>query len=423
MERRIVVVGGGAAGMMAAGRAAEVLRREGDDAEVLLLEKMPRPGTKLRITGKGRCNITNACEIREFLDHLGPNGIFLRNAAARFFVEDTVRFFHAHGVPTTTERGRRVFPISNDANDVAEALRRYCVDHDVILRLGARVVGLEPLDGQGWRIMLTDEELTAQAVILATGGLSYPGTGSTGDGYGMAHALGHTVTPLRPGLVPLVTAEEFVPRLQGLSLRHVRATLTQQGRELGSEFGEMLFTHYGVSGPIILTLSSRLGDALQAGPIELCIDLKPALARETLDLRLLRELRTLGRAHYQRLLKTLLPASLIDVFAERSGISLQASLGQFTAEQRGRVIELLKCFRLTVVGTRPIAEAIITLGGVACDELVPQTMASRLHHGLYMVGELLDVAGDTGGYNLQIAFTTGHVAGESAAQALLKNGG
>jgi predicted Rossmann fold flavoprotein len=423
MERRIAVIGGGAAGMMAAGRAAEVLRREGDDAQVLLLEKMPRLGTKLRITGKGRCNITNACEIREFLDHLGPHGIFLRNAAARFFVEDTVRFFHAHGVPTTIERGRRVFPTSNDAHDVAEALRRYCVDHDVIVRLGAPVVGLEPLDGKGWRVMLADEELTAEAVILATGGLSYPGTGSTGDGYDLARALGHTVTPLCPGLVPLVTAEEFVPRLQGLSLRHVRATLTQQGRELGSEFGEMLFTHYGVSGPIILTLSSQLGDALQAGPVELCIDLKPALDRETLDRRLLRELRALARAHYQRLLQELLPKSLIEVFAERSGISLQAPLGQFTAAQRERVIALLKRFCLTIVDTRPIAEAIITLGGVACDEMVPQTMASRLHRGLYVVGELLAVAGDTGGYNLQIAFTTGYVAGESAARVFLNDGG
>jgi predicted Rossmann fold flavoprotein len=423
MERRIAVIGGGASGMMAAGRAAEVLRQTGYDAQVLLLEKMPRLGTKLRITGKGRCNITNACEIREFLAHLGPNGTFLRNAAARFFIEDTVRFFHAHGVPTTTERGRRVFPTSNDADDVAEALHSYGVEHGVILRLGAPVADLKPLGDEGWRVMLAQEELTAQAVILATGGLSYPGTGSTGDGYAIARALGHTVTPLRPGLVPLVTAEEWVPRLQGLSLRHVCATLSQQGRELGSEFGEMLFTHYGVSGPIILTLSSQLGDALQQGPLELCIDLKPALDRDILDQRLLRELRAMARARYQRLLKELLPASLIEVFAERSGISLQEPLGQFTVEQRERVIQLLKRFCLTVVGTRPIKEAIITLGGVACDEIVPQTMASRLHRGLYIVGEMLDIAGDTGGYNLQIAFTTGHVAGESAARTLLSKGG
>lgn len=264
--------------------------------------------------------------------------------------------------------------------------------------------------------------MTAQAIILATGGASYPKTGSTGDGFRIARELGHTVAPLRPGLVPLVTAEEWVPRLQGLSLRNVRASLFHGDRRVAQEFGEMLFTHYGVSGPIILTLSGLVSERLESGPLRLSIDLKPALDDKTLDARLLRELAAGPKSGYYALLKRLLPKSLIDVFAELSGISPHQSLSQFTVDQRRRVRGLLKDLSVSIVATRPIDEAIVTIGGVSTNEIDPRTMESRLVKGLYFAGEIIDVAGETGGYNLQAAFTTGRIAGESAAKALLGSG-
>lgn len=409
MLNKIIIIGGGAAGLMAAGRAAEM------GADVLLFEKTRRLGNKLRITGKGRCNLTNRCPVKEFIRHLGPNGMFMRNAFARFFVDDLLTFFEHLGVPTVTERGQRVFPASQKAGDVVDALRRSCLEQGVRVRRGARVQEIMADDGEVQGVRVNDATVEGTALVLATGGMSYPSTGSTGDGYEMATRVGHTITPLRPGLVPLITVEEFVPRLQGLSLRNVRASLYQDGRELASEFGEMLFTHFGVSGPIILTLSSELRGELDDGPVHLRIDLKPALSRQVLDRRLLRDIAELGNANYHTLLEGLLPRSLIDVFIERSGIPRQQGLSQFTREQRRTVIDLLKCFEVTVVGKRSFDEAIITLGGVACDEIVPQTMASRRVRGLYLAGEIIDVAGDTGGYNLQIAFTTGYLAGESAA--------
>lgn len=413
MPKKIIVIGGGAAGLMAAGRAAEM------DADVLLFEKTRRLGNKLRITGKGRCNLTNNCPVKEFIQHLGPNGMFMRNAFARFFVDDLLAFFENLGVPTVTERGQRVFPTSQKAGDVVDALRRHCLEQGVRVRRGARVQEIIKENGETRGVKVNNAIVEGTALVLATGGMSYPSTGSTGDGYEMARQMGHTITPLRPGLVPLITAEEFVPRLQGLSLRNVQATLHQDGKELASEFGEMLFTHFGVSGPIILTLSSQLRGELDNAPVRLRIDLKPALNKQILDQRLLRDITELGNANYHTLLEGLLPRSLIDVFVERSGIPRQQRMSQFTREQRRTVIDLLKCFEVTVVGKRSFDEAIITLGGIACDEIMPQTMASRRVRGLYLAGEIIDVAGDTGGYNLQIAFTTGHLAGESAARALL----
>lgn len=413
MPEKIIVIGGGAAGLMAAGRAAKM------GANVLLFEKMRRLGNKLRITGKGRCNLTNYCPIDQFMRHLGPNGTFMHNAFARFFVDDLIAFFENLDVPTVIERGNRVFPTSQKAGDVVNALRRHCLEQGVRVRRGARVEKIIADNGEVRGIKVNNAIVKATKIVLATGGMSYPSTGSTGDGYEMAKEVGHTVTPLRPGLVPLITAEDFVPRLQGLSLRNVQATLHQNGRELANEFGEMLFTHFGVSGPIILTLSSQLRGELDDNPVHLCIDLKPALSRQVLDQRLLRDIAELGNANYYTLLEGLLPRSLIDVFIERSGIPRQQRMSQFTREQRKTVIDLLKRFEVTVVKKRSFDEAIITLGGVACDEIVPQTMASRCVQGLYLAGEIIDVAGDTGGYNLQIAFTTGYLAGESAACALL----
>ena len=394
---------------MAAGRAAELGLR------VTLLEKTRRLGLKLRITGKGRCNLTNACDVPEFLTHLQPQGSFLRNAFARFYVPELIAFFEARGVPLVTERGRRVFPASENAGDILKAIESYVLTH------GVRVLYDSPVDG----ILADDEGVVgvrmgrsshrADAVILATGGLSYPQTGSTGDGHRMARSLGHTVTPLRPGLVPLVVSDPFVTRLQGLSLRNVRATLLRDGQALDSEFGELLFTHYGLSGPIILTLSFRQAEALAHGPLVCRLDLKPALDEATLDARLQRELGALGKSSYRALLGRLLPRSMVRVFAEQSQIPLDTRLDRFPSESRDRVGHLLKNLDLSVTGTRPIDEAIITLGGVACDEIVPQTMGSRRVPGLYFAGEIIDVAGDTGGYNLQIAFTTGRLAGEGVA--------
>ena len=403
------MVGGGAAGLMAAGRAAET------GAQVLLLEKTGRLGSKLSITGKGRCNLTNDSPIDEFLLHLRPDGSFMRNGFARFFVGELVSFFESHGVPTVTERGRRVFPLSHSAYDVVKALRSYCLDHGVRFRYRSLVDQFLVANGMVCGVRVGESTMEADRVILATGGMSYPKTGSTGDGYRMARLVGHEIVPLAPGLVPLVTAEAFVPRLQGLSLRNVRASLYQGQRTLASEFGEMLFTHFGVSGPIILTLSMSACDALKAGSLRLVIDLKPALDEAQLDQRLQRDLAAGGKATYTALLKGLLPRSLIRVFAERSGIAGNQRLSQFTSAQRGRVRQLLKSFDLTVVGTRPITEAIVTQGGVNTKEINPKTMASRIVSGLYFAGEIIDVAGDTGGYNLQIAFATGYIAGESAA--------
>ncbi len=414
MQKRIVVVGGGAAGLMAAGRAAEL------GVRVVLLEKTSRTGTKLRITGNGRCNLTNDTDLADFMAHLGPNAMFMRNAFARFFAPDLIAFFASLGVPTVTERGRRVFPVSQDARDVVEALRRYNENHDVGVQHMSPAMSIEARNGVVSAVRLRcGTAVEARAIILATGGVSYPKTGSIGDGFRMARELGHTVTPLRPGLVPLVAAEEWVPRLQGLSLRNVRASLFQGDRRVAQEFGEMLFTHYGVSGPIILTLSSLASERLESGPLRLSIDLKPALDDKTLDARLLREFAAGPKSGYHALLKRLLPKSLIDVFAELSGISPDQPLSQFTVDQRRRVRSLLKDLSMSIVATRPIDEAIVTIGGVSTDEIDPRTMESRLVKGLYFAGEIIDVAGETGGYNLQVAFTTGRIAGESAAKALL----
>ena len=399
--------------MMAAGRAAEL------GARVVLIERRNRLGNKLRITGKGRCNVTNDCPIQEFIGHLQPNGMFLRNALERFGPRETISFFERLGVATKVERGRRVFPQSDHAHDVADALHAYCQRHDVRFGFDLRARGLVIESGQVRGVRLPDRTSKTDGVILATGGMSYPRTGSTGDGYGMAQSAGHTISTIRPGLVPLDVKEPWVQDLQGLSLRNVRASLFQGRRCLASEFGEMLFTHFGVSGPIVLTLSSRIGNALEDGPLRLLIDLKPALDEATLDRRLLRELGGMGKARYEHLLRTILPRSMVMVFAAQSGIRLDQRLSEFSWHQRATVLQLLKAFELTVTGTRPIEEAIITLGGVSTREITPQTMASRLVSGLYFGGEIIDIAGDTGGYNLQIAFTTGWLAGEAAAQAWL----
>lgn len=414
MADPIIVVGGGASGMMAAGRAGEL------GAPVLLLEKTPKLGNKLRITGKGRCNLTNVAQWEDFIAHFGANGRFLYGAFSRFFVDDLRAFFADRGVPTVVERGGRVFPASNDAGQVADALVGYLRQGNVALRRrtpvsalvveGGRVVGVES-QGRVFR---------GRAVIVATGGASYPGTGSTGDGYALLAAVGHTIVPPHPALVPLEVAEPFVCSLQGLSLRNVRATLLVDGRPLRSEFGEMLFTRTGLSGPIILTMSKQAGEAVGRGRVEASIDLKPALTDDELDARLRRDLDEHGRRSFQRILQGLLPRLLIPAFIELTGIPAEKRGHQITAAERRRLFDLLRDLRFTITGTRPIGEAIVTAGGVRVDELDPRTMASRLVSGLYCCGEVIDVDADTGGYNLQAAFSTGYLAGQSAAQMVVQ---
>jgi predicted Rossmann fold flavoprotein len=415
-EGKVIVGGGGASGMMAAGRAAE------RGAQVLLLEKTKRLGNKLRITGKGRCNLTNVADQSDFITHFGPNGVFLRNAFARFFNRDLIDFFAAQGVPTVVERGQRVFPTSNDAHQVADALAGYLRRNGACVRFKARVEELEAEDGRIAGVRTEEGEfLTAKAVIVATGGASYPGTGSTGDGYRLAKALGHTIVPIRPALVPLLVKEGHAEALQGLSLKNVEMTLLLDGQPVTRQFGEMLFTHFGVSGPIILTLSAQAVDRLGQGELELSINLKPALSDQQLDRRLQRDFDRFGKRAFRNILKELLPRKMIALFVQLTGIPSGKPGHQITAAERKRLFDLLRDFRLTIVGHRPIAEAIVTAGGVSTREVDPRTMESRLVRGLYFCGEVLDINADTGGYNLQAAFSTGYVAGQSAACAVTES--
>jgi predicted Rossmann fold flavoprotein len=413
---QLVVIGGGAAGLMAAGQAAAA------GASVCLLERMPRLGTKLRITGKGRCNLTNTAGLEEFLAHFafpkadGHSHLFLRNAFARFFSGDLVAFFEGLGVLTVEERGGRVFPASSRAPEVAEALERFARQQGVQIHLRRRAAGLEVEAGRLRAVRLQDGgRLAAPAAIIATGGASYPGTGSSGDGYRLAQEVGHAIVPLRPALVPLVVAGPEPRRMMGLSLRNVEVRLLLDGEVFAREFGEMLFTHYGVSGPIILTLSGPAVQRLGHGRLEMSINLKPALDVDKLDARLLRDMDQFGKRSFHNLLKRLLPLKMIDVMVDRCGIPPDKPAHQITAGERERLRVLLHDFRLEVVGHRPLEEAIVTAGGVDTTQIDPRTMASRLVEGLYFAGEVMDVQADTGGYNLQAAFSTGYVAGKAAA--------
>mgnify|MGYP005839339689 CR=1 FL=1 len=398
--------------MMAAGRAAAC------GAPVLLLEKKDRLGLKLRITGKGRCNLTNATDMDDFVSHFGPTGRFLYRAFSRFFSAELRAFFAARGVPTVVERGQRVFPASNEARHIVDALCQYLGEHGVSIQYNTPVTQLLTKDQRIIGVQTgAGRTLHAPCVILATGGASYPLTGSTGDGYRLAAEVGHRIVPIRPALVPLETEELWAAALQGLSLRNVQVSLLLDGRPLAREFGEMLFTHFGVSGPLILTLSKRAVAALERGRVELSIDLKPALNDEQLDQRLRRELERSGRRSFRNILKTLLPLRLRDPFIALTGIPADKPGHQITGEERQRIHRQLRDMRLTVKAPRPLSEAIVTAGGVDINEIEPRTMESKLIQGLYFCGEVIDIDADTGGYNLQAAFSTGFLAGESAAAA------
>jgi hypothetical protein len=407
----VIVAGGGASGLMAAGQAAA------QGASTLLLEKMEQPGRKLLLTGKGRCNLTNLGTVQQFLEHFNPQGQFLTQLFYRFFHPQLRAFFDELGVPTEVQRGDRVFPKSEDARKVRDALLHWTRERGVELLSNTPVTHLI-IEGEKVKGVETRRgKYRSSAVIITTGGASYPGTGSTGDGYQLAQEAGHTIIPIRPALVPLVTQGDTAPKLQGLSLRNVQANLWVDGEKTDDFFGELLFTHFGLSGPIILTLSRQVVDHLGKGEnVVIAIDLKPALDHPTLDDRLLRDIQALGRKQFSSLLEGLLPRKLIPICATQTGIPWDKKNNQISAEERKRLRMWLKeDFRFQIVDHRSFDQAIITAGGVDTHEVNPQTMASKRIQGLYFAGEVLDVDADTGGYNLQAAFSTGWAAGRAAA--------
>ncbi|MDR7865348.1 MAG: NAD(P)/FAD-dependent oxidoreductase [Sporomusaceae bacterium] len=417
--KKILVIGGGAAGLMAAASAAE------HGADVTLLEKMPAVGRKLLITGKGRCNVTNIADIKTIIDNMPGNGPFLHSALAAFSNNDLMAWLEKRGVPLKTERGGRVFPVSDQARDVVDAFARALADRGVSVVTGQAVREIRLADGRACGAATADgREWQADAVILAAGGASYPGTGSSGDGYRIAAALGHAVTPLRPSLVPLEVAEDWITDLQGLALKNVAVAAIAGGRQLAAEFGELLFTHFGLSGPVILSLSNPVAAALRTRPgdeVLIAIDLKPALSAETLDKRLQRDFVKFARKQFKNSLGELLPSRLTAVIVDLSHIDPDKPVHQITKEERARLAGLLKQLTFTVTGTRPLAEAIVTAGGISTKEINPSTMASRLVPGLYFAGEVIDIDGYTGGFNLQAAFSTGYVAGRAAAADNVEN--
>ena len=408
--KKVIVVGGGAAGLIAAGRAAEA------GAEVVLVEKMQRSGRKLSITGKGRCNVTNVAERDEFISHFGATGSFLRPAFEQYFSDDLIAFLESRGVPLVTERGGRVFPASGKAPDVVRAFVQWVIRSGVTSHCRTRADALWVENGRVAGVQCGAGALRADAVVLATGGKSYPATGSTGDGYALAQAAGHTIVPPRPALVPLETDGTTAARMDGLSLRNVRTTLLVDGKKRREAFGELLFTTFGVTGPVILTLSTEAVEASQSGHnVALVMDLKPALDSAKLDRRLQRDLEARSEESMRSLLRGLLPKPLVGVCLHALGIPGHKRGSSISAHDRKRLGRWLKAFPLSVTGHRSFEEAIITAGGIDTNEIDPASMASRLCDGLYVAGELLDVQADTGGYNLQAAFSTGWLAGRSAA--------
>ena len=401
---RVAVIGGGPAGMLAAGEAA------GRGHRVVLFERNEKTGKKLFLTGKGRCNLTNACPVEEMFENIPRNPKFLYSALYGFTNRDIIDLIEGMGVPTKVERGQRVFPRSDHSSDVLKALNAYIAARGVELRLHSHVEALERRRG-GFMVTVNGGEEAFDAVVLCTGGLSYPSTGSDGEGYGFAQGLGHSIVPCKPSLIPLVTEEEWPRQAMGLSLRNVTLKALRKGKVVFQELGEMLFTHFGVSGPLVLSASSRIADAPEG--VKLLIDLKPGLDMEALDRRILRDFEKNSRRQFSNSLGELLPAKLIPILVALSGIPEEQSVNSITRGQRQAFCRLLKALPLTVAGARDIQEAVITRGGISLREVDPSTMESRLVPGLYFAGEILDVDAYTGGFNLQIAFSTGALAGRS----------
>ena len=405
--KRVVVIGGGAAGLM----AAVIAGREG--AKVTLLEKMNYVGKKMGITGKGRCNITNACDMSEFIKNTPGNGKFLYGAYERFTNEDLLQLLHDAGLETKVERGGRVFPASDSALDVRNTFMKLMKQYGVDVHLEEPVKKTLVDDGTVTGVVTDKETYHADAVVIATGGKSYPATGSTGDGYILASQVGHTITDIRPSLVPIVTVESWVKDLMGLSLRNVELSVIAKNKVQATMFGEMMFTHFGITGPIVLSLSHTVGKLMRKkniGTIGLDINLKPALSPETLDKRLQKDFDLYSKKQLINGMKDLLPSRLIPLIIELAGIDPQKPINQISKEERQQIGYMLQHMPLTVKGLRPVEEAIVTAGGISLKEFNPKTMESKLVKGLYGVGEVLDIDAFTGGYNLQAAFSTGYVA-------------
>ena len=405
--KRVVVIGGGAAGLM----AAVIAGREG--AKVTLLEKMNYVGKKMGITGKGRCNITNACDMSDFIKNTPGNGKFLYGAYERFTNEDLLQLLHDAGLETKVERGGRVFPASDSALDVRNTFMKLMKHYGVDVHLEEPVKKLLINDGVVTGVVTDKETYHADAVVIATGGKSYPATGSTGDGYILAAQVGHKITDIRPSLVPIVTEEPWVKDLMGLSLRNVELSVVAKNKVQAKMFGEMMFTHFGITGPIVLSLSHTVGKLMRKkniGTIGLDINLKPALSPETLDKRLQKDFDLYSKKQLINGMKDLLPSRLIPLIIELAGIDPQKPINQISKEERQQIGYMLQHMPLTVKGLRPVEEAIVTAGGISLKEFNPKTMESKLVRGLYGAGEVLDIDAFTGGYNLQAAFSTGYVA-------------
>ena len=405
--KRVVVIGGGAAGLM----AAVIAGREG--AKVTLLEKMNYVGKKMGITGKGRCNITNACDMSDFIKNTPGNGKFLYGAYERFTNEDLLQLLHDAGLETKVERGGRVFPASDSALDVRNTFMKLMKHYGVDVHLEEPVKKLLIDDGVVTGVVTDKETYHADAVVIATGGKSYPATGFTGDGYILAAQVGHKITDIRPSLVPIVTEESWVKDLMGLSLRNVELSVVAKNKVQAKMFGEMMFTHFGITGPIVLSLSHTVGKLMRKkniGTIGLDINLKPALSPETLDKRLQKDFDLYSKKQLINGMKDLLPNRLIPLIIELAGIDPQKPINQISKEERQQIGYMLQHMPLTVKGLRPVEEAIVTAGGISLKEFNPKTMESKLVKGLYGAGEVLDIDAFTGGYNLQAAFSTGYVA-------------
>ena len=405
--KKVLVIGGGAAGMFAAISAAE------EGHEVHLFEKNEKCGKKLYITGKGRCNLTNACEMEDLFNNVCSNSKFLYSSFYGFTNQDVIAFFEENGTKTKVERGERVFPLSDHSSDVIGALTRRMRALGVQVHLNIEAKEILTEEGRVTGLLFSDgTKETGDAVILATGGLSYPSTGSTGDGYRFAEKLGHKITELSPALVPMNVKEEDCRRLQGLSLKNVRVSLSAGKKCFYEDFGEMMFTHFGVTGPLILSASSQVPKKFRGQELTLSIDLKPALSPEQLDDRLLRDFSKEKNKQFKNVLGGLFPSKLIPVMVERSGIEPEKQVNAIEKTERLQFVEKIKNFRLTVTGFRDYNEAIITRGGVCVKEVNPSTMESKLVSGLFFAGEILDLDALTGGFNLQIAWSTAYAAGK-----------
>ena len=414
----VIIVGAGVSGLIAAGHTSEL------GAKVLVIEKMHRPGIKLLITGKGRCNITNSDDIEEFIKHVHPEGRFLRNAFHNFFSTDILEILHKYGVETVLERGGRVFPVSNKSVDVLNALLSFAKEHNAEFYYNCKVskllieqnnlIGVEVLENE------ENKQFAAKKVIICTGGKSYPATGSTGDGYFLAKEVGHTIEQPFQSLVPIVTEGPIAGQLQGLALKNVQVSVFVNGKKQATAFGEMLFTHFGLSGPIILTLSRFIvKELINNNKIDISIDLKPALDAIKLDNRLLRDLNENGKKQLVNIFKLWLPAKLIPVFIKECDIDPNKDGNQITSQERNAIKSLMKDFKIEVTGYRSFKEAIITAGGINTKEIDPKTMQSKLINNLYFAGEVVDVDADTGGYNLQIAYSTGWLAAEACVKSII----